>query len=79
MKWGGKYCGNDAGQWSPCIPLADEVCYMNILDPDEVESKTADLRFDGVATCCLDRGLKALGRLCDTCALTIFGGSSGAL
>ena len=53
----------------PCIPLADEVCYMNILDPDEVESKTADLRFDGVATCCLDRGLKALGRLCDTCAL----------
>ena len=25
----------------PCIPLADEVCYMNILDPDEVESKTA--------------------------------------
>ena len=49
----------------PCIPLADEVCYMDILDPDEVESKTADLRFDGVATCCLDRGLKALGRLCD--------------
>ena len=53
----------------PCIPLADEVCYMNLLDPDEVESKTADLRFDGVATCCVDRGLKALGRLCDTCAL----------
>lgn len=25
----------------PCIPLADEVCYMDILDPDEVESKTA--------------------------------------
>lgn len=49
----------------PCIPLADEVCYMNILNPDEVESKTTDLRFDGVATCCLDRGLKALGRLCD--------------
>lgn len=49
----------------PCIPLADEVCYMNILNPDEVESRTADLRFDGVATCCLDRGLKALGRLCD--------------
>lgn len=49
-----------------CIPLADEVCYMNILNPDEVESKTIDLQFDGVATCCLDRGLKALGRLCDT-------------
>lgn len=49
----------------PCIPLADEVCYMNILDPEEVENKTVDLIFDGVATCCLDRGLKALGRLCD--------------
>lgn len=53
----------------PCIPLADEVCYMNILDPDEVESRTAGLRFDGVATCCLDSGLKALGRLCDTRSL----------
>lgn len=49
----------------PCIELADEVCFMNILDPDEVERKTASLQFDGVATCCLDRGLKALGRLCD--------------
>lgn len=54
----------------PCIPLADEVCYMNILDPDEVEQKTRDLAFDGVATCCLDRGLSALGRLCDQRHLT---------
>ena len=54
----------------PCIPLADEVCYMNILNPDEVESRTADLQFDGVATCCLDRGLKALGRLCDKRSLS---------
>lgn len=49
----------------PCISLADEVCYMNILNPDEVELKTSELQFDGVATCCLDMGLKALGRLCD--------------
>lgn len=54
----------------PCIPLADEVCYMNILDPDEVEVKTRDLQFDGVATCCLDRGLRALGRLCDKRSVT---------
>jgi len=49
----------------PCISLADEICYMNILDPDEVERKASKFFFDGVATCCLDKGLKALGRLCD--------------
>lgn len=49
----------------PCIPLADEVCYMNILNPEEVEEKTKGIQFDGVATCCLDKGLRALGRLCD--------------
>lgn len=54
----------------PCIPLANEVCYMNILDPDEVEQKTQNLAFDGVATCCLDRGLTAMGRLCDKKNLT---------
>ena len=50
----------------PCIPLADEVCFMNILNPDEVIEKTGSLKFDGVVTCCLDKGLRALGRLCDT-------------
>lgn len=49
----------------PCLPLADEVCFVNILNPDEVSAKTSDIQFDGVATCCLDKGLKALGRLCD--------------
>lgn len=57
--------GTMADNNPPCIPLADEVCYMNILDPDEVELKSSGLAFDGVATCCLDRGLTALGRLCD--------------
>ena len=63
----------------PCIPLADEVCYMNIIDPDEVESKTRDLQFDGVATCCLDRGLKALGRLCDRRSLPGYSESTATL
>ena len=63
----------------PCIPLADEVCYMNIIDPDEVESKTRDLQFDGLATCCLDRGLKALGRLCDRRSLPGYSESTATL
>ena len=49
----------------PCISMADEVCLVNILNPDDVEQNTANLKFDGVATCCLDKGLKSLGRLCD--------------
>lgn len=57
--------GTMPGDHLPCMPLADEVCYMNIINPDEVEEKTTGLQFDGVATCCLDKGLKALGRLCD--------------
>lgn len=49
----------------PCIPLADEVCYMNIADADDVSNKAASLKLDGAATCCLDTGIAALGRICD--------------
>lgn len=50
---------------SPCISLADEVCYMNIANPDEVFTKAKELNLDGVATCCLDTGIVALGKTCD--------------
>lgn len=49
----------------PCIPLADEVCYMNIADPVDVFEKAKELKIDGVATCCLDTGIAALGKTCD--------------
>lgn len=54
----------------PCIPLADEVCYMNIADPEDVFAKAKELNLDGVATCCLDTGIAALGRICDGLGLT---------
>ena len=50
----------------PGIPLADEVCFMNIANPDEVAKKAANLKLDGVATCCLDTGISALGKYCTT-------------
>lgn len=53
----------------PCIPMADEVCYMNIANPDEVLNKTLKLKINGVATCCLDTGISALGKLCDSLSL----------
>ena len=54
----------------PGIPLADEVCFMNIANPDEVAKKAAKLKLDGVATCCLDTGISALGKTCDSLGLT---------
>lgn len=54
----------------PGIPLADEVCYMNIANPEDVLEKAETLQLDGVATCCLDTGIPALGRVCDTLSLT---------
>ncbi len=49
----------------PCLELADEICYMDISNPDEVEQKAKDLNLDGAATCCLDTGIVSLARLCD--------------
>lgn len=53
----------------PCIPLADEVCYMNIADSDDVFKKAKELHLDGVTTCCLDTGIVALGKSCDSLGL----------
>lgn len=53
----------------PCIQLADEVCFMNIARPDEVAEKAKHLKIDGVATCCLDTGISALGKTCDELGL----------
>lgn len=53
----------------PCIQLADEVCFMNIAKPDEVVEKARRLKIDGVATCCLDTGISALGKICDDLGL----------
>ncbi len=53
----------------PCLSLADEICYANIANPDEVEEKVSDLTFNGVATSCFDCGLRSLGRLCDKYSL----------
>lgn len=62
--------GTMEGNNLPCLPWADEVCYMNIAHPDDVVCKAKELQLDGVATCCLDTGIPALGRVCDALNLT---------
>lgn len=54
----------------PCISMADEVCEMNIASPEEVLNKAKGLNIDGIATCCLDTGVPALGKVCDSLRLT---------
>lgn len=54
----------------PGIKLADEVCYVNIANPDEVLEKAMTLNIDGLATSCLDTGVPAIGKVCDALGLT---------
>ena len=61
--------GTMPGNNLPCIQLADEICFMNIAKADEVVEKAKHLKIDGVATCCLDTGLSALGKTCDVLRL----------
>lgn len=62
--------GTMPGDSLPCIELVDEVCYMDISNPEDVLSKSFDLNLDGVATCCLDTGIVSLGKVCDNLKLT---------
>ncbi|MCH1982946.1 ATP-grasp domain-containing protein [Ruminococcus sp. OA3] len=65
--------GTMPGDNLPGIFRADEIKYMNIAEPDEVVEKARELELDGVATCCLDTGISALGKTCDTLNLTGIG------
>lgn len=49
----------------PGIPLADEVCYVDISNSEAVCRKATELNLTGVATACLDTGIGALGAVCD--------------
>jgi biotin carboxylase len=60
----------------PGITLADEVCYVDISNPEAVYEKAKVLNLDGIATCCLDTGIRALGYTCDR--LGLFGLSEKA-
>lgn len=64
--------GTLPGENLPCMKLADEVFYMDISEVEESMDKLSKshLEFDGVATCCMDTGMKLLGRICDEKKLT---------
>ena len=49
----------------PGFSCADEVAYADISSPEEVLQAAKDFHADGIATCCLDTGVRALGYACE--------------
>ena len=49
----------------PGFALADEISYADISDPEAVLEAAKKFGADGVATCCLDTGVRALGYTCE--------------
>lgn len=48
----------------PGFAAADEISFTDISDPEAVLSAARAFRADGIATCCLDTGVRALGYAC---------------
>lgn len=44
---------------------ADEIVYVDITDPEAVLAAAKEANIDGVATCCMDVGIRALGYVCE--------------
>lgn len=49
----------------PGFALADEIAYSDISDPEAVLEAAKEYEVNGVATCCLDTGVRALGYTCE--------------
>lgn len=49
----------------PGFDYADEVCYVDISEPEMVLEAAKNLEIDGIATCCMDTPVRAVGYVCD--------------
>lgn len=54
----------------PGFEIADEICYADISDPEEIANAAARYKVGGIATACLDTGIAALGYACEKNGLT---------
>ena len=53
----------------PGIAVADEACYVDIRNPQAVLEKAKELQIDGIATCCMDLGVRSVGYVCEKMGL----------
>ena len=56
------------GDW-PGFAAADESSYTDISDPEAVLQAARKYRIDGITTCCLDTGVRAVGYVCENLGL----------
>lgn len=54
----------------PGLREGDEQCCVDITNPQAVLEKAKKYQIDGIATCCMDTGVKAIGVVCDALKLT---------
>lgn len=53
----------------PGFEIADTCCYADISNPDEILEKAKELKIDGITTCCMDIGIRAVGKVRDELGL----------
>ena len=56
------------GDW-PGFAVADESVYADITSPEAILKAAQEKEIDGIATCCLDAGVRALGYACEQMGL----------
>lgn len=56
------------GNW-PGLAAADEAVLADISDPQAVLTEAKKRQIDGITTCCLDTGVRAIGTVCDQMGL----------
>ena len=53
----------------PCFAKADASAYVNIADPEAVAAAAKEHQADGIVTCGLDLGMRALGAAAESCGI----------
>lgn len=56
------------GDW-PGFAAADACSYTDISDPEAVLAAAKEFEIDGITTCCLDTGVRAIGYVCEQLGL----------
>lgn len=66
------------GEW-PGFEVADEYSYTDISDPTAVLEAAKKHKIDGIATCCLDAGIRSVGYVCENMGLKGLSAGAGKL
>lgn len=53
----------------PGFAEANEICNVDITNPEAVYAKAKELNIDGIATCSMDTGIRAVGYVCERMGL----------